>query len=256
MDFRGRGCGLFGLHLTERVLASMKIGLSMIGLLVLAAVANAAETRTWTFEQSGKTVRAEFIAFAGDSVILKGADGKSFSVPTAFLSEGDRNYLSAERLNQCKQIEVVKLENAESSGRYNKCIVRGAALNGEVYLQRLPTAVEAILNNRNAQAVQIASVSNRIELENHAVEQAKATLPSTAQSNRAYRRAVAAERAQVSQEAKDVKNARTSLAKLQKSYQDYVKKTKEQATVKMRNTGQEFNGLPVWECFDPRKPQE
>ena len=67
---------------------------------------------------------------------------------------------------------------------------------------------------------------------------------------------MAAERAQVNLAAKDVKNARTNLAKLQKSYDDYNKKTKDQTTVKMRNTGLEHKGLPVWECFDPRKPQE
>jgi hypothetical protein len=234
----------------------MKTGLSVIGLLLVATVATAAEIRTWTFEQSGKTVRAEIIAFAGDAVILKGEDGKASSVPIAYLSAGDRDYLAAERPKQWKQIEVLKLENAESPGRYKKCTVRGTALKGEVYLQRLPPTVEAILNNRNAQASQITTLSNRIESENHAVQQAKATLPSTAQANRAYRRTVAAERAQVDQEAKDVKNARTNLTKLQKSYEDFAKKTKEQATVKMRNTGLEYKGLPVWECFDPRRPQE
>jgi hypothetical protein len=234
----------------------MKIGLSVIGLLLVAMGATAAEMRTWTFEQSGKTVQAELIAFAGDSVILKGEDGKTTSVPTAYLSAGDRDYLAAERPKQWKQIEIIKLENAESPGRYKKCKVRGTALNGEVYLQRLPPAVEAILNNRNAQATQITTLSNRIQIENHAVQQAKAALPSAAQANPVYRRTVAAERAQVNHEANDVKNSRTNLTKLQKSYQDYVTKTKEQATVKMRNTGLEFNGLPVWECFDPRKPQE
>jgi hypothetical protein len=234
----------------------MKTNLGVVGLLLMATVATAGEVRTWTFDQSGKTVNAELIAFAGDSVILKGADGKTSSVPIAYLSESDRNYLAAERPKQWKQIEVVKLENAESPGRYHKCTVRGTALNGEVYLQRLPPAIEALLNNRNAQATQITTLSNRIESENRAVQQAKATLPSTAQVNRVYRRTVAAERARVDREAKDVKSARTNLTKLQKSYEDNVKRTKEQATVKMRNTGLEYKGLPVWECFDPRKPQE
>jgi hypothetical protein len=234
----------------------MKTGLSFIGLLLLATVATAAGIRTWAFEQSGKTVQAELVAFADDSVILKGEDGRTFSVPIAYLSEGDRDYLTTERPKQWKQIEIVKLENAESLGRYNKCTVRGAALNGEVYLQRLPPAVEAILNNRNAQATQITTLSNRIQIENHAVQQAKAALPSAAQANRAYPRTVAAERAQVNHEANDIKNAHTNLTKLQKTYEDYVKKTKEQATVKMRNTGLKHKGLPVWECYDPRKPQE
>lgn len=234
----------------------MKTGLNVIGLLLVATVATAAEMRTWTFEQSGKTVQAELIAFADDSAILKGEDGKTSAVPIAYLSAGDRDYLAAERPKQWKRIEVLKLKNAESPGRYKKCTVRGTALNGEVYLQRLPPTVEAILNNRDAQTTLITTLSNRIESENHAVQQAKATLPSTAQGNRIYRRTVAAERAQVDREAKDVKNGHTNLTKLQKSYEDYVKKTKEQATVKMRNTGQEHKGLPVWECFDPRKPKE
>ncbi len=234
----------------------MKIGLNMIGLLLVATAAVAAELRDWTFEQSGKTVQAELVAFAGDSVILKETGGKTFSVPIAYLTEGDRDFLRAERPKQWKQVEVLKLDNAGSPGRYMKCAVQGPSLSGEVYLQRLPPALETILNNRNAQAAQIAGLSNRIELENRAVQQGKETTPSAGSVNRAYRRAVAAERAQIEQQARDVKNSRGSLSKLQKSYDDYARKTKEQRTVKMRNTGQEFKGLPVWECFDPRKPQE
>jgi hypothetical protein len=60
----------------------------------------------------------------------------------------------------------------------------------------------------------------------------------------------------VNQEAKEVKNGWTNLAELQKSYDDYLKKTKDQTTVKMRNTGVVYKGLPVWECFDPREQQE
>lgn len=234
----------------------MKNGFRVIGLLLAATAMAAAETRTWTFEQSGKTVQAELIAFVGDAVTLKGADGKTFSVPIAYLTESDRHYLAAERPKQWKQIEVVKLDAAETAGRYQKCNVRGSGMNGEIYIARLPRSAEAILNNRNEQATQITNLSSRIESESHAVQQAKAAVPSAANGNRTYRRAAAEERAKVNVEAQDVKNARTNLAKLQKSYADYIKKTKDQTTVKMRNTGLTCKGLSVWECFDPRKPQE
>jgi hypothetical protein len=233
----------------------MKNGLRVIGLLLATTAAATAETRTWTFEQSGKTMQAELVAFAGDAVTLKGADGKSVSVPVAYLSESDRAYLTAERPKQWKQIEVVKLDAAESAGRYKKCAVRGNGVNGEIFITLLPPSVEAILNNRNQQAGQITNLSNQIESENRAVQQAKAAVPSAAHGNRAYRNTVAAERTQVNLAANDVKNARTNLAKLQKSYDDYVKKTKDQMTVKVRNTGAAHEGLPVWQCFDPRKPQ-
>ena len=226
----------------------MKTGFSMIGLLLLATAAVAGEMRNWTFGQSGKTVKAELVAFTGDSVTLKDTEGKTISVPIAYLNDSDRSYLAAERPKQWKKIEVVKLESAESAGRYKRCTVRGSGLNGEVYLQRLPQAAEAILNNRNAQAAQIASLSNRIELKNRAVKQAKAATPPTASVNRAYRRAVAAEHAQINQEARDVKTSQANLSKLRKSYEDSISKTREQTTVKMRNTGQEYKGLAIWEC--------
>ena len=54
----------------------------------------------------------------------------------------------------------------------------------------------------------------------------------------------------------DLKSSKTNLAQLQKSYDDYVKKTRSQTIVKMRNTGVLYKTLAVWECFDPRKPQQ
>jgi hypothetical protein len=234
----------------------MKSGYRVVGLLLTSIAIAAAGTRTWTFKESGKTLQAELIVFAGDAVTLKGADGKSVSVPVANLSESDRHYLAAERPKQWKQVEVVRLNAAESAGRYHRCTVRGNGVNGEIFITLLPSSVEAMLNNRNQQAVQITNVSSRIESENRAVQQAKAAVPSTANGNRTYRHAVAAERAKVNAEAQDVKNARTNLAKLQKSYDDYIKKTKDQATVKMRNTGLTVKDLPIWECYDPRRPQE
>ena len=103
----------------------------MIGLLLAAAAVAAAETRTWTFEQSGKTMQAEVAGFSGEAVNLKRADGETVSVPIAYLTESDRDYLAAERTKQWKQIEVIKLDTAGSGGRYKKCTVRGSGVNGE-----------------------------------------------------------------------------------------------------------------------------
>jgi len=87
------------------------------------------------------------------------------------------------------------------------------------------------------------------------VQEAKASIPPRASRNRVYRRAYAAERAQINLEAQDLNKARANLAKLQKSYDDYVQQTKHQTMVKMRNTGVDYKGLPLWECFDARRPQ-
>jgi hypothetical protein len=230
----------------------MKTGFLVNGLLLSASVVMAAEMRTWTFTQSGKTMEAEVAGFSGDAVMLKDADGQTVSVPIAYLTQSDRDYLAGEQSKQWKQVEVIKLDAAGSTGRYQKCSVRGSDVNGDVLVAHLPSSVEAILNNRNQQATQITNLSNRIDSENRAVQQAKATLPSTAYGNWAYRRAVATQRAQVNLEAQDVKTAQGNLAKLQKSYDDYNKKTKDQTTLKMRNTGLTIGGLPVWECYDAR----
>jgi len=228
----------------------------MIGVLLTATAVAGAEMRTWTFEESGKTVQGEVLGFAGAAVTLRGADGKTFSVPIAYLTESNRAYLAAERAKQWKEVEVVKLEGEESAGRYKKCSVHGQGVSGEILIQRLPSAVEAILNARNQQAAPIAALSQQIKNENQAVQQAKASIPTGTLGYGPYRQAVRVERAQVDMAAKDLKSARTNLGNLQKSYDDYVEKTKRQTMVKMRNTGVLYKGLAIWECFDPRKPQE
>ena len=140
----------------------MNGGLRMIGLLLTATAVAGAEMRTWTFEESGKTVQGEVLGFTGDAVTLKRLDGKTFSVPVAYLTETDRVFLVAERAKQWKEVEVLKLEGEESSGRYKKCTAHGQGVNGEVLVQRLPAAVEAVLNARNQQAAPILVLSNRI----------------------------------------------------------------------------------------------
>ena len=228
----------------------------MMGLLLAATAVAPAEMRTWTFEESGKTIEGEVLSFAGDAVILKGANGKTFSVPIAYLTASNRVFLAAERTKQWKEVEVVKLEGDESGGRYKKCTVRGPGVSGEILIERLPATVEAVLNARNQQAAPITVLSNRIKYDTQAAQQAKASVPAGASPRGRYGQAVRVERAEVKLANQDLKSAKTNLAQLQKSYDAYVDKTKSQTLVRMRNTGMFYKGLAVWECFDSRKPQQ
>jgi hypothetical protein len=230
--------------------------LRMIGLLLAATAVAGAEMCTWTFAESGKTVQGEVLGFTGGAITLRRTDGKTFSVPIAYLTESDRVFLVAERAKQWKEVEVVKLDGEESSGRYRKCAVHGQGVSGEILIERLPPAVEAILNARNQQAAPIAALTQRIKNENQAVQEAKAGIPVGNSGYGPYRQAVRVERAQVNVANKDLKSAKANLAQLQKSYGEYVEKTKSQTTVKMRNTGIVYKALAVWECFDPRTPQQ
>lgn len=227
----------------------MKTRLPVIGLLLAATVVAAAEMRTWTFEESGKTIQAEVVNFEGSSVTLRDADGKSYSVRISYLTESDRSYLAAERAKQWKQVEVVKLNGTEA-GRYKKCGVRGQGVGSEILVERLPQSVEIILNNRNRQAAPIADLTQQVADESRSVHDAKA-----AAGHRGRRRG-RVQRAQIKQEAQALTDDQANLAKLQKSYDDYVQKTEDQTRVKMRSTGLVYKGLAVWECRDPRRPQE
>ena len=68
------------------------------------------------------------------------------------------------------------------------------------------------------------------------------------------RRAAAAQRGQLNAAASDLNGLQANLNKLQKAYDESVQKTKNQTMVRMRNTGIVYKGLPLWQCFDPRKP--
>jgi hypothetical protein len=234
----------------------MNRGLRLIGLLLTATTLAGAEMRTWTFQESGKTVQGELLGFTGDVVTLKRVDGKTFSVPIAYLTETDRVFLVAERAKQWKEVEVLKLEGEESAGRYKKCTVHGQAVNGEILVQRIPAEVEAILNARNQQAAPILVLSNRIRLDTQVVQQAKAGVPAGASPYGRYGQAVRVERAEVKSANQDLTSSKANLAQLQKSYDDSVEKTRSQTILKMRNTGVLYKTLAVWECFDPRKPQQ
>ena len=230
----------------------MNIGLLVTGLLLVWTTIAAAEMRTWTFEQSGTTMRGEVVGFTGDAVTLKRDSGKTVSVRIAYLAEGDRAYLTAERAKQWKEVEVVSLSGV-AGGPYRECSVRGADAKGAILISHLPAPVEAILNSRNQQTLQISNATAQVESQKATLEDDNAAIPNNTSGNRAYRHAVAAERAQASRDSKGLKASQDNLAKLQKAYDDSVKKTKDQTMVKMRNTGVVFKGLAVWECYDSRQ---
>jgi hypothetical protein len=234
----------------------MKTELRMIGLLLAATSVAMAGMQTWTFEKSGTTMKAEVVGFAGNTVTMKRADGKTFSVPIAYLTESNRVELATQKEKQWKEVEIVKLEGLKSAGRYKKCTVRGMGVNGEVLIQLLPASVEAVLNNQNQQAAQIADLSDRIENRDRAVQRADAVTPVYAGGDASYVDAVMAQRSQVNLAIVDVKQAKEDLVNLQEALTEYIDKTKTARTVKMKNTGFVYRGVPVWECADPRKPQQ
>jgi hypothetical protein len=165
------------------------------------------------------------------------------------LTESNRVDLAAERLKQWKEVEVVKLEGVMSAGRYKRCTVQGKEVNGEILIQLLPASVEAILNSRNQQAAQIADLKSSIENGDRAVRRASAGDP-------AFVNAVIVQGPGVNLADADLTDAKANLAKLQTAYGDYINKTKAATIVKMKNTGFVYQGLPVWQCADPRKPQQ
>ena len=226
----------------------MKIEQSIIGLLVAVTAVAAAEMRTWTFEQSGKTMQGEVVSLAEDTVTLKLPEGKSVSVRISYLTEKDRTYLAAERTNQWKEVEIVKLEGAVSNGHYNKCTVRGK-VNAQLLLQLLPASVEAVLNSQNEQADQIDCLKSWISVRAKDKRHALAFVHDAHWATHVPWHLVAG--AWVSLE-----DAKADLPVMQRAYDDYVKKTKAERTVKARNTGFIYQGLPVWECADPRKAEQ
>lgn len=229
----------------------MKTKLRVIGLLLAATTVAVAEMRTWTFQQSGKTMQGEVVGFSGDMVTMKRPDGKTVSVPIAYLAESNRVDLAAERVKQWKEVEVVKLEGVMSAGRYRRCTVQGKEVDGEILIQLLPASVEAILNARNQQAAQIADLAERIGNGERAAQQAHALIP-VGTRDPTYDD----QRAQVSQADVDLATAKGDLDHMKTAYANSVNKTRAATTVKMKNIGLVYEGLPVWECFDPRKPQQ
>lgn len=64
--------------------------LCLFCLLFVATLATAS-ARTWT-NQNGKTVEAEFVALNGETLVLKGDQGKTYEIPLASLSEADQSF--------------------------------------------------------------------------------------------------------------------------------------------------------------------
>jgi hypothetical protein len=217
--------------------------------LMAAAVADA-EMRTWNFK-SGATIEAEIVAFPGpDTVQVKRADGKTVILPAAYLAEADRAYLDAERAKQWKEVSIDKVLGAVSTGRYKKCAVSGKDVGHEILVAKLPSRVETVVNNRQQQEAQITNLSSRITADSTAARNADAA--AVTGGTRAYRNA---SRAQANLAAKDEAAAKASLNKRKADYAEYVKKTKAATTVRMKNTGLVYEGLPVWECQgSPQRP--
>jgi hypothetical protein len=227
--------------------------IGVFGFLVVATASSAAEMRTWTFEKSGKTIRAEVSNFVGTNMVaLKGADGKSFTVPIAYLVESNRVFLAAELAEQWKEVEVVRLEGTASGGRYKRCTVRGKGVGHVILVDLLPPAVESILKVRNQKEAQIAELQSWMKRNIQTLTPVEIVVhdPSMAlgyNTNPVYRvKDVSALKAEA---------AETNLLKLETAFTDYNAQTKAATTVKMKKTGLVYEGLPVWECFDPRKRQ-
>ncbi len=227
--------------------------LGVVGLLLAATEVAFAEMRTWTFRQADKTLEGEIIGFTGKAVTLREPSGRIVSVPLANFSSSDRSYLAAERGKQWKEVEVAKLDIAGSGGRYKKCTVHGAEVSGEIFVAGLPRAVEAVLQERIKQAAPMVELSKQVESQRRDLQEAKAA--AKAPRNRAYRREAAAERRDINVETSNLNALEARLAELQKAYDESVRKTKDKTMVKMRTTGLRYKELPIWECFDPRKPQ-
>lgn len=217
--------------------------------LMATAVADA-EMRTWNFK-SGATIEAEIVAFPGpDTVQVKRADGKMATLPAAYLTDADRAYLDAERAKQWKEVSIDKVLGAVSTGRYKKCAVSGKDVGHEILVAKLPSQVETVVNNRQQQEAQITNLSSRITEDSTAARNADAAAVSG--GTRAYRNA---SRAQANLAAKDEAAAKASLHKRKADYAEYVKKTKAATTVRLKNTGLVYEGLPVWECQgSPKRP--
>jgi len=232
----------------------MKTGLRIIALLLVAAAIAAADMRTWTFQTSGKTMQAEVVGFAGDTVTLKCPDGKIFSVRIAYLTESNRVALVAERAKQWKTVKVVKIERALSSDNKElRCVVQGQEVNGEILIQRLPASVETVLNNRDQQAAEIADLRSWIESKEKELRQTQAAVNDVSMailSNLHAPTYFVRETARLS-----LDDARADLAKLQMALAEYIEQTETTLFVKIRNTSLVYQGLPVWECPDPRKSQ-
>jgi hypothetical protein len=219
-----------------------------VAVLLAATAVAAADMRTWNFK-SGATLEAEIVSFPSpETVEVRRADGKVFSLSPAYLTDADRAYVALERAKEWKEVSVDKLLGTVSSGRYKKCAVSGKEVGGEILVAILPAEVETVLKNRQQQEGVITNLTNRIQADSYASRHAKAA--AGRRGTRAYRNAI---RVQARLATQDEAMAKTNLAKLKADYADSVKKTKATTTVFMKKTGIVYEGLPVWECPPSQK---
>jgi len=206
-----------------------------------------AEMRTWNLK-SGTNFVAEIVAFpTADTVKLKRSDGKVYDLRTDYLAEAEQAYVDEERGKIWKEVSVEKLLGTASAGRYKKCAVSGTGVSSEILVTLLPSQAEAVLNTRQQQETQINALNNRIQNDS---QDANAHNAAAKTGGRGYRRVNRVEAKQASQDKTD---AQTSLTKLKADYDAYVKKTKSITTLRMKNTGQVYEGLQVWECQTPKR---
>lgn len=62
----------------------------------LALLVMEASARVWTEEESGRTIEAELVRVAGESVVLRRAGGREVTVPLATLSAADREFVAGQ----------------------------------------------------------------------------------------------------------------------------------------------------------------
>jgi hypothetical protein len=200
----------------------MKNVVRLIGLLLLTVLVAGAATTTLTFEKSGKTIKGEVIAFAGDTVIFKDLDGNTVSIPVAYLTESDRTRLAVERAKEWKLAEVIYL--LDSVPGYHKCAayVKGEKRQGVYLIRSLPRAVESILIERKARADKLNALWKNV---NSVREEDLAG----SVTEKLY-------------------NVPPELQPTKKAFEEFVATTKSQRTVEMRCTGTTVKGVPVWEC--------
>jgi len=227
----------------------MKTGIRVAGLLVMATTVAVADMRTWTFEKTGTTMEAELVGFAGENATMKLPDGKVYTVPIAYLVASNRVYLAEQRSKLWKDVEVVKLLGEQSIGRYKRCTVRQGDIDSEILVELLPPPVEAILTLRQQQETEINNRKAMIDADNQVLKRLEAQVRDANMLSWGVHYFVRETDKQA------VADQQDALAKLEQTHTDYVNQTKGATFVKMKDTGFIYDGLAVWECADPRKPQ-
>jgi hypothetical protein len=110
----------------------MKSKVFAIGLVLAAAVVAVGQTRTFTFEKSGKTVEGEVIDvnWSMGTASLKLADGQTYSLKISYLVKDDQSYLGS-------VASRTESEKAKVNAFIGKCEGGRRTISGKV-LQKIP----------------------------------------------------------------------------------------------------------------------